>query len=302
MRSELEEAIRLLHRAEVESLEEALLLLQRTVFSFAMKVCGQKQDAEDTAQEVLFKSLPHLTKLKDARALSAWLYRAAMNRCWQDRRKASYRSEIALDDLVPSQAELSALLKDESKIDPESETLLREAEQMLHSAVLKMPPPYRIVLVLHDMEELDTELVARILSLDPGTVRVRLHRARLMVRKEISKAMQGSPTERASTTKPASRPVQCQEIFANLSEYLDGELAPESCEQMRSHIEACPSCMAFIQDLKRAIDRCRALDFCHRTDAPPALRRLLQEEYQRLVGSAPKPRRNPRTKPGSGDL
>ena len=279
----------MLHQAEAESLDEALLLLHRTVFSFAMKVCGQKQDAEDTAQEVLFKSLPYLTKLADARALSAWLYRAAMNRCWQDRRKAAYRREIPLEDLVPSQAELSALLKDASKIDPESETLLREAEQMLHSSVLKLPPAYRIVLVLHDMEELDTELVSRILSFDPGTVRVRLHRARLMVHKEISKAMHGARTEHASATKPASRPAECQEIFANLSEYLDGELAPESCEQMRSHIEACPSCLAFIKDLKQAIDRCRSLDFCHKTDAPPTLRRLLQEEYRRLVASSPKP-------------
>lgn len=286
MRSELEKAIQLLGKPEAGSLDEALQLLQRAVFSFAMKVCGQQQDAEDTAQEVLFKSLPHLAKLEDARALSAWLYRAAMNRCWQSRRKAFYRSEVALDDLVPSNAELSALLKDASEIDPESHTLLREGQQMLHAAVLKLPPQYRIVLVLHDMEELDTPLVAKILSLDPGTVRVRLHRARLMVRKEISKAMHGAQKERSSNRKPASRPAECREIFANLSEYLDGELPLESCEQMRSHIEACPTCLAFIQDLKRAIDRCRSLDFCHATSAPPALRRLLTEEYRRLVKSS----------------
>lgn len=286
VRSELEKAIQLLNKADVGSLDEALLLLQRTVFSFAMKVCGQQQDAEDTAQEVLVKSLPHLAKLDNARALSAWLYRAAVNRCWQDRRKAAYRSEIALDDLVPSETELNALLKDESTADPESHTLLREAQHMLHAAVLKLPPQYRIVLVLHDMEELDTELVARILSLEPGAVRVRLHRARLLVRKECSKAIRGRRQERSSPKKPASRPTECREIFANLSDYLDGELPPTTCEQMRSHIEACPTCLAFIQDLKRAIDRCRSLDFCHRTDAPPALRRLLTEEYRRLLSGS----------------
>ena len=277
----------MLGKADAGSLDEALLLLQRAVFSFAMKVCGQRQDAEDTAQEVLVKSLPHLAKLEDARALSAWLYRAAMNRCWQNRRKASYRSEIALDDLVPTESELSALLKDKSKIDPESHALRLEGQQMLHAAVLRLPPHYRIVLVLHDMEALDTELVAKILSLDPGAVRVRLHRARLMVRKEISKAMQGARKKRSGSRRAASRPAQCQEIFSNLSEYLDGELPLESCEQMRSHIEACPTCLAFIQDLKRAIDRCRSLDFCHATEAPPALRRLLTEEYLRLVKSEP---------------
>ena len=54
-------------------------------------------------------------------------------------------------------------------------------------AVLQLPPQYRLVLVLHDMEELDTEEVAAVLSLQPGTVRVRLHRARLMLRKELEK-------------------------------------------------------------------------------------------------------------------
>jgi RNA polymerase sigma-70 factor (ECF subfamily) len=61
---------------------------------------------------------------------------------------------------------------------------------------------------------------------------------------------------------PAKPPAQCREIFANLSEYLDGKLEPESCERMRRHIEACPACVAFIQDLKRAIDRCHALEVC----------------------------------------
>ncbi len=287
MRSELEKAVEILAKDEPDSLDEALLLLRRTVFSFAMKVCGQQQDAEDTAQEVLFKSLPHLAKLEDARALSAWLYRSAMNRCWQNRRKVSYRSEVALDDLAPSEAELRDLLEDQATADPESQSLQREDLQMLHAAVLRLPPQYRIVLVLHDMEELDTELVAKILSLAPGTVRVRLHRARLLVRKEISKARKGPRAPRPSIKPAKARPMECQKIFANLSEYLDDELPIESCERMRSHIEACPTCLAFIDDLKRAIDRCRSLEFCPSKDAPPALKRLLTEEYRRLVQPAP---------------
>lgn len=287
MHSDLNEAIVLLRNADPVSTERALQLLQRRLFSFGMKVCGRREDAEDTAQEVLLKSLPHLGKLEDPRALSAWLYTAAKNRCWQRFRKFSHRREVPLEDLPPGNAELNALLQADPAGSPEAQVLRREDHKTIHEAVLHLPPQYRIVLVLHDMEELDTALVAKILSLEPGTVRVRLHRARLMARKELtnsSRRTASSPPE-AKPSKP--HPAQCREIFANLSDYLDGELAPEGCDRIRRHIEACPTCVAFIQDLKRAIDRCRSLEACPDATAPPALRRLLTEEYLRLVKDPP---------------
>ena len=282
LRPELEEAIGLLREGDPQSLPRALELLQRTVLSFGMKVCGQREDAEDTAQEVLLKSLPHLAKLEDSRALSAWLYTAAKNRCWQSRRRASWRRVVALEDLMPAGDELSALLADSAKT-PEAAAVSHEDHRLLHQAVLELPPRYRIVLVLHDMEELDTEQVARILSLQPGTVRVRLHRARLMVRQEMNRRLMGEPQKRRAAKPAKSRPTDCRKIFADLSEYLDGRMKPESCERMRRHIEACPACVAFIQDLTRAIDRCRSLEVCSDTEASPVLRRLLAEEYLRLT-------------------
>jgi RNA polymerase sigma-70 factor (ECF subfamily) len=282
MNSGLEKAIALLRRGDAESVEAALQGIQRTLFYFGIKLCGQREDAEDTAQEVLVKSLPHLAKLDEPRALSSWLYKAAKNRCFRNRKKSSYRREVALEDLMPSEAELSALRHDETGASPEVQALRSEDHRMLHQALLRLPPQYRIVLVLHDMEELDTSLVANILSLAPGTVRVRLHRARLMVRNEISNLLRGQP-QKTADIKPLKASAACMEVFANLSDYLDRELTLESCEQIRSHIEACPTCVAFIHDLKLAIDRCRSLDICSNAEAPPPLRRLLTEEYLRLV-------------------
>lgn len=282
MRSELREAILLLRKADPISVEQALRLLQKTVFSFGMKICGHREDAEDTAQEVLVKSLPHLAKLDDPLALSTWLYTAARNRCWQDRRKPSYRRKVALGDLMPDKAELGWLLHADPRSNPEVQAQSGEESQALRQAVLRLPRRYRIVLVLHDMEELDADLVAKILSLQRGTVRVRLHRARLMLRKEMGKWRRGfasAPPVRSSRRAPA----ECRSIFANLSEYLDGNLAPESCERMRRHIEACPTCVAFIQDLKGAIDRCRSME----VECDPAvashLRTALTKEYVRLL-------------------
>ena len=288
LRAELQEAIGLLRRRDPQSVSRALELLQHTVLSFGIRVCGQREDAEDTAQEVLLKSLPYLVRLDDPQALSAWLYTAAKNRCWQTRRTASWRRSVALEDLMPAGSELSALLADSAK-SPEAALASREHDRLLHQAVLDLPPQYRIVLVLHDMEELETEQVARILSLQPGTVRVRLHRARLLLRREMNRRLRGEPKKFRRKERPAVASADCRKIFANLSEYLDNRLQPESCERMRRHIKGCPACVAFIQDLKRAIDRCRALEVCPDAEAPPVLRRLLTEEYLRLVGNPPKP-------------
>jgi RNA polymerase sigma-70 factor, ECF subfamily len=284
MRPDLQKAIQLL-RSDPASVPHALRLLQGTVFSFSMKLCGHREDAEDTMQDVLVSSLPHLAKIDDPRALSVWLYTAARNRCWRNRKKESSHKTVALEDLMPDGAELSALLT-AAAASPEQEALTQEDQVRVHKAVLQLPPQYRLVLVLHDMEELDTDEVAAVLSLQPGTVRVRLHRARLLLRKELEKLQSGPETSsRRKKSSGDKRPRECVEIFGNLSEYLDGRMEKKSCKQMRVHIDACPACIAFLSDLKLAIDRCRKLNMPFDSNTCASLRRLLAEEYLRLLES-----------------
>ncbi len=193
MRPELAQAIELLHGNTPEETEKAIGLLQQTVYSFSMKVCGHPEDAEDTMQEVLYRSLGHLAKLEDPRALAVWLYTVTRNRCWRMRSKGSAVSKktLSLEELMPGEVEMARLLEDASK-EPENSLLRGEQHKLLHQAILRIPAQLRIVLVLHDMEELDTGEVAQILALQAGTVRVRLHRARLSVRKELSKIVDAS--------------------------------------------------------------------------------------------------------------
>jgi RNA polymerase sigma-70 factor (ECF subfamily) len=296
MRPELIQASDLLRRNTPEAVEEALGLLQRTVYSFSMKVCGHPEDAEDTMQEVLYRSLRPLTKIHDPQALAVWLYTVTRNRCWRMRRKAASAPSriLSLDELMPDEAELGRLLQDAAR-NPEGDLLHAEQNALLHQAVLRIPAPLRIVLVLHDMEELTTEQVAQILGLQTGTVRVRLHRARLAVRKEMSKTLDDAsaqparnpPAQRRSAgsrSKDSQRPAECRELFAGLSEYLDGRVEPRTCEEMRAHIEACPACVAFLHDLRGAIDRCRALEVPCDPAVAPRLRFILTQEYLRLLG------------------
>ena len=296
MRPELIRAAELLRLNTPTAVGEAIGLLQNTVYSFSMKVCGHPEDAEDTMQEVLYRSMGHLAKIHDPQALAVWLYTVTRNRCWRMRRKAASTPKhmLSLDSLIPDEAELGRLLQDAGG-SPESNLLHAEQHHLLHQAVLRIPVQLRIVLVLHDMEELKTEQVAQILGLQPGTVRVRLHRARLFVRKEMSKMLDGAPEHlkkrvpggmrsKSSRINCGQRPTECRELFSNLSEYLDGRVEPTTCEEMRGHIEACPACIAFLRDLRLAIDRCRSLEIPCDAAVAPRLRSILTQEYLRLLG------------------
>ena len=294
MRPELIQAAALLRRNTPEAVEEAIGLLQNTVYSFSMKVCGHPEDAEDTMQEVLYRSLGHIAKIQDPQALSVWLYTVTRNRCWRMRRKSANapRPAFSLDELMPDDAELGRLLQDATD-GPEGNLLHAEQHYLLHQAVLRIPAPLRMVLVLHDMEELTTEQVAQVLDLQPGTVRVRLHRARLYVRIEMSRVLDGAITKpkSAETKKPHAkratglqRPADCRKLFSNLSEYLDGRVEPRTCDQMRKHIEACPACVAFLRDLRVAIDRCRSLEIPCDSAVASRLRSILTQEYLRMLG------------------
>jgi RNA polymerase sigma-70 factor (ECF subfamily) len=175
-----------------------------------MKVCGHRQDAEDTMQDVLMCSLPHLAKIDDPRALAVWLYTVTRNRCWRSRRKGAHDpvETLSLDGLMPDGPELQRLLADKGA-GPEERAALGEQNRVLHKAVLSLPVQYRMVLVLHDMEDLDTEQVVKVLELKPATVRVRLHRARLGVRKAMSELLNGAvavPVSDSARSKRRHRP------------------------------------------------------------------------------------------------
>jgi RNA polymerase sigma-70 factor (ECF subfamily) len=295
MRPELIRAADLLQHNTPEAVEEAIGLLQNTVYSFSMKVCGHPEDAEDTMQEVLSRSLGHLAKIQNPQALAVWLYTVTRNRCWRMRRKPSHAPShmLSLDELMPNDEELGLLLQDAGS-GPETTLLHAEQSHLLHQAILRIPVPLRIVLVLHDMEELTTEQVAQILDLQQGTVRIRLHRARLSVRKEMNQLLSGSPENSSQIGSPAKRPKgsrskrshrpdECRDLFANLSEYLDGRVEPVTCDQMRVHIEACPACVAFLRDLRAAIDRCRSLNLPCDSAVASRLRAILTREYLRML-------------------
>jgi len=294
MRSEIEQAVQLLQRGDDAALEQALALLQNTVFSFSMRVCGQREDAEDTMQEVLLKSVPHLPKFDSPKALVVWLYKVAKNRCLMSRRRSKFapKPDLSLEELMPDRKELEQMGGDES-INPEAFAIRSEEAGRLRDAIQKLPPHYRIVLVLRDMEGLTDEEVTEITGLRSGTVRVRVHRARLFVRKELMKGLtprSGRATLASSASyqeqpgKEQPRPARCKAMFAELSNYLDEQLDDSLCEELERHLNGCGPCKAFLSSLEATIEQCRKSP-AEEPDREKAveLRTKLLADYERMV-------------------
>ncbi len=246
-------------------------------------------------QEVLLKSIPHLAKFNSPQALTVWLYKVARNHCVSRRRgdKNSSIKNLSLDALMPDGREMQRLLS--RTPNPEAAALNNETAEHLKQAVLALPPQYRVVLVLHDMEDLSTSEVAQILGIREGTVRVRLHRARLFVRQHLAGTSHGE--ERAGlevhATSELPRAPRCRNLFAALSDYMDGIIDDAKCEEMDRHIHDCLPCQAFLASLQQTVAHCRSyVPPCDSTRSQE-LRQELLLKYQQAAAALEKQRAVP---------
>jgi RNA polymerase sigma-70 factor (ECF subfamily) len=288
MRKEIEQAMSLLEKHDPQALDQALELLQGTVFSFSMKVCGQREDAEDTMQDVLVKSLPYLPKFESPRALLVWLYKVAKNRCLMTRRKSKFapKQNLSLDELMPDRQELANLAK-EGPVNPESLAIRSQQAKRLREVIQQLPSQYRIILVLRDMEGLTDEEVGDITGIRPGNVRVRLHRARLFVRQKLARQNHKPSAPKKATLRPhpatansENRPASCKALFAQLSNYLDEQLDDSLCEKLEQHLDGCEPCKAFLASLESAIEQLRkSPSYALSKSAAAQIRRDLLSQY-----------------------
>jgi RNA polymerase sigma-70 factor (ECF subfamily) len=208
------------------------------------------------------------------------------------RSKFAPKQDLSLEELMPDRKELEQMGSDGS-INPEAFAIRSEEAGRLRDAIQQLPPQYRIVLVLRDMEGLTDEEVAEITGLRSGTVRVRLHRARLFVRKELMKALKPLSGRAAVASRASSqeqlgnqqpRPVRCKAMFAELSNYLDEQLDDSLCEELERHLKGCEPCEAFLSSLKVTVERCRRSP-AERPAREKAveLRRKVLADYERMV-------------------
>lgn len=294
MRSDIEQAVSLLKRGDDNALEQAITLLQRAVFAFGMRVCGQREDAEDTMQEVLVKALPYLPSFDNPAAFAKWLYKVAKNHCLMTRRRSKFapKQELSWQELMPDREELERLDK-LAMVSPEGSAIRGQQGRRLREAIRNLPPHYRIVVVLRDMEGFTDEEVGEITGLRRGTIRVRLHRARLFVRNELARTDDQSkdrtPAGRQKKFLARAGTGPCRKMFAGLSDYLDGELDDFSCKEIETHLNGCEPCKKFLRSLEAAIQTCQQSSIdCPDRQKAAALRKQLLATYSRALATGGK--------------
>jgi RNA polymerase sigma-70 factor (ECF subfamily) len=161
------------------------------VYRRLIRVCGNREDAEDVLVEALLKAYRHLDQLRESAAFRSWLTQIAKRVCWQ------LKEHEALLPLI----QLSELDEEGRKIpgpgpSPELHLARSQMKQFLDSAVASLPPEYQAVYKLRDIDDRPGDEVAQQLGISHAAMKSRLHRARTMVRDHLDAALTGHVEER----------------------------------------------------------------------------------------------------------
>jgi RNA polymerase sigma-70 factor, ECF subfamily len=159
---------------------------ERSVYMMALSYMKNEADAEDVAQEAFLKAFHHLATFRAEAKFSTWLIGIALNEARSRlRREASLHLESIDDTSYEAGRASYAILRDWREV-PSEALERKEVRQMLQQAITNLPTIYREVFVLRDVEELNNIETAAVLSITVGNVKVRLHRARLMLQKQLA--------------------------------------------------------------------------------------------------------------------
>jgi RNA polymerase sigma-70 factor (ECF subfamily) len=171
---------------EKELFHELIRPYERMVYLTLFSILKNDTDAEDGAQEAIINSYRHLASFRGDAKFSTWLTTIALN----EGRKRLRKAKGAAEDSIEAETEAHegdytpAPLTDWREI-PLEALERKELREALRTAVAELPDIYRQVFVLRDMEELNIEETSQALGINSGAVKVRLHRARMMLQKRL---------------------------------------------------------------------------------------------------------------------
>jgi RNA polymerase sigma factor (sigma-70 family) len=174
------------YKGDLEAFNQLVILYQDRIFTLALRIVGDEDAAEDITQNTFlsaYRSLPHFRK----GSFGAWLYRIAINACYDELRRRKSHPLLSLE-YEDGAEEKSFQLSDfpEPMALPEKEVERRELEQVVQQALNRLGANQRAVVVLVDLLDFDYLEAAQILRVPIGTVKSRLVQARLQLRNLLS--------------------------------------------------------------------------------------------------------------------
>lgn len=183
----VEEALIAQHLSGDSAAFDALVAqYQDRLFSLALRMLGNHEDAQDAVQEILLRMLRALPAFRGEARFSTWLYRLAANVC-MDCRRHQYKGGVKVE-LVPELDQTGA-----SEPGPEGTMETACTSVLIDRALKQLPVQQRLLIVLSDREELGNAEVADILGIGQGTLKSRLHRARQALRRVLERGVAIDP-------------------------------------------------------------------------------------------------------------
>lgn len=247
------------------------------IYGLALRTCRNPSDADDIVQETFLQAFRKWDQFRGDADPGTWLYTIAVRACHRlhRRRSGEPSSMPSLDELMPfHDTRVVNIGGGASEVDPLEAYATREAIEQVEGAIVSLPWPYRLPLILKDVIELSVAQVAQATGLKEATVKTRVFRARLLLRKTVLASM---------PTRPAPAPEYDKQVCvdllrAKLEAQNQGRRFPIGREVL------CDRCRAVFMELDLAQDVCADLG---QEDLPPALAERIAQLIERGPGKTP---------------
>lgn len=169
--------------------EELVNRYEKKIYRLGMNITGSPEDAEDVLQDTFLKAFEHLPEFREDSRFYTWIVRIAVNEALMKLRKRRSSKEVPFEETEDQEGEVLVRDYADWRPNPEQTLAREEMEQVLRNAIQALPPGFRTVFYLRDVEGLDTHETAQLLNVSTGAVKARLFRARLRLREELSKVL-----------------------------------------------------------------------------------------------------------------
>lgn len=182
-----EALIRAINDGDIGRFEELVRRYENQLYNFGRRMCNHPLDAEDMVQNTFLNVFRYLKDFRFEAQFKNWLYRIAASTCLKLKRKSKFLPDdpISLEEMLSeTSAETPTQIPPWASL-PIDRLLNSELHDLLQKAIHELPESLRVVLVLRDIEGFSTQEAAHILELSEANIKVRLHRARLQLRKHL---------------------------------------------------------------------------------------------------------------------
>ena len=181
----LNKQIKRVLKGDQDAFTDIVSLYQHRLYQVCYRMIGNKQEAEDIAQEAFVRAYTNLHTFDQKRKFSTWLYRIATNLCIDRIRKK--KPDFYLDAQVTGTDGLDMYSQiASSETLPEDQVEQMELQDRIQYEISRLPDKYRSVIVLKYIEELSLQEISDILEMPLGTVKTRIHRGREALRKQLN--------------------------------------------------------------------------------------------------------------------